>query len=170
MSRSNLRNQKPRSTRATAQIVVEGDTEVAFCRYLKSLYAYNCGVQVQIHNSRGGSPQDLIKAALSRPGFDRTFVFFDTDVALPETWAAKSRRAGHISITPSPCVEAFFLVLLGRPCPAESAACKRAFAAILPPPKKYEPCAYAGHFPKELLDVARHPLLDTILSVFKLPG
>ncbi len=170
MSRSNPRKQKPRSTRFTAQIVVEGDTEVAFCRHLKSLYAHHCGVQVQIHNARGGSPQDLIKAALSRPGFDRTCVFFDTDVALPETWVAKSRRAGHISITPSPCVEAFLLALLRRPCPAETAACKRAFDAILSPPDKYDSRAYARHFPKELLDSARHPLLDTLLSVFTLPG
>jgi hypothetical protein len=166
MSRSNPRKQKPRSARATAQIVVEGFTEEAFCKHLKSIYARDCGVRVEVHNARGGSPQDVIQAALNRPGFDRTFVFFDTDIALPPTWAAKSRRAGHILITPSPCIEAFLLTLLGRPCPSDTAACKRAFDAMLPPPDKYDYRAYDRHFPKELLDAACHPLLDTLRSAF----
>jgi hypothetical protein len=170
MSRSNPRKQKPRSARGTAQIVVEGFTEEAFCKHLKSIYARDCGVRVEIHNARGGSPQDVIQAALNRPGFDRTFVFFDTDIALPPTWAAKARRAAHIPITPSPCVEAFLLAILGHPCPADTTTCKRAFDAILPPPDKYDPRTYARHFPKELLDASRHPLLDTLRSAFTLPA
>ena len=169
MSRSNPRKQKPRCARATAQIVVEGYTEEAFCKHLKSIYAHNCGVRVEIHNARGGSPQDVIQAALNRPGFDRTFVFFDTDIALPPSWVAKSRRAGHIMITPSPCAEAFLLNLLGRPCPADTPACKRAFDAILPPPDKFDSRSYPRHFPLPLLESARHPLLDTLRSAFMLP-
>jgi len=73
MSRSNPRKKKPRSARSTAQIVVEGFTEEAFCKYLKSLYARDCGIRIDIHNARGGSPTDIVRSALTRTGFDRTF-------------------------------------------------------------------------------------------------
>ena len=170
MSRSCSGSQRPLSARATAQIVVEGYTEEAFCKHLKKLYARDCGVIVQIHNARGGSPQDIVDAAISRGGFDRTFLFFDTDVPLPATYAAKSRRAKHILVTPSPCVEAFFLALLGRPCPGDTSACKRAFDAVIPPPDKYDSLKYDRHFHREMLDAANHPLLAILRSVFTLPG
>ncbi|MCU0795372.1 MAG: hypothetical protein MUF31_05485 [Akkermansiaceae bacterium] len=170
MSRSNPHKLKRRSTRATAQIVVEGYTEAAFCKHLKSCYARDCGVAVEIHNARGGSPQDLVKTALQRSGFDRTFLFFDADVRLPETWATKARGAGHVIVTTSPCVEAFLLALLGQPRTGDTAACKRALDAILPPPGKYDPKNYARLYPKELLDASQHPTLMVLRSAFTVPS
>lgn len=166
MSRSHPGKPKPRSPRATAQIVVEGFTEEAFCKHLKSLYARDCGIWVEIHNVRGGSPKDVIETALRRRGFDRTFVFHDTDQPLPELWARKSRAAGHLAITPSPCMEAFLLELRGKPCAGDTAACKRAFEAILPGTAKYDAKAYGRWFPRELLEASRHPLLKRLLSAF----
>lgn len=121
-------------------------------------------MSVSILNARGGSPQSIIESALKSRGFDRVFIVFDTDRPLPATWAAKSRRAGHIHITPAPCIEAFFLALLGKPIPAETDSCKRAFDAILPPPAKYDHRSYATIFPSSLLDSAKHPILDAFLS------
>lgn len=169
MSRSHPDKAKPRFARATAQIVVEGYTEEAFCKYLKSLYARDCGVRVEIHNARGGSPKDVVESALRRRGFDRTFVFFDTDCELPAVWARKMKSSGQIPVTPSPCVEAFLLALLGRPCMGDTGACKRSFETILAGTAKYRAEAYADLFPKSLLGAARHPLLDLLLSVFTLP-
>lgn len=167
MPRTHPQKKKPRYARRTAQIVVEGFTEEAFCRHLKSLYARDCGVRVEIHNARGGSPQDVVKSALKRAGFDRTLVFFDTDRALPATWRRRAVSAGCEMVTPSPCVEAFLLGLLGQPLPGGTAACKRAFDAILPPPGKYLPAPYAAHFPDALLRTAASPLLDQLLSAFR---
>ncbi len=170
MSRSHPGKRKPRQTRATAQIVCEGFTEEAFCRHLKSLYARGCGVHVDVHNARGGSPQDIIKAALVRRGYDRTFVFFDTDRPLPATWKCKSLAAGHVHVPSSPCIEAFLLHLLGKPCHGDTGACKRAFQDIFPGNTSCDFRAHARIFPKSLLDASSHPLLHKLLSAFKPPA
>lgn len=167
MARSNPWKQKPRSTRATAQIVCEGFTEEAFCKHLKSLYARDCGVRVAIHNVRGGSPHDVIQAALQRKGYDRTLVFFDADKPLPETWRRKSLAAGHVMVISDPCVEALLLAILDRPVPAHTAACKKAFESVLPGNLKFDSRAYATPFPKTLLDASKHPQLLTLRSVFQ---
>lgn len=169
MSRTNPNKPKPRYARHTAQIVVEGFTEEAFCKHLKRLFARDCGVKVDIHNARGGSPKDVVNSALKRKGFDRTFVFFDTDVELPKTWAAKSRAAGHIPLTPSPCVEAVFLQLLGKPVPPNTDACKKAFEEILPPPQKYLPQGYTNLYPKEILQQSTMDIIQTLLTAFQPP-
>jgi len=168
MARSDPHRRKRRQAQVTAQIVVEGYTEQAFCKHLKSLYARDCGVRVEIHNARGGSPKDVILAAIKRRGFDRTFVCYDADVPLPVSWKKKSRAAGQIAVSSDPCVEAFLLELLGQPCNGDTRACKRAFAAIFPGNSHADVKAHAAAFPKALLDAARHPLLDTLLSAFKL--
>lgn len=167
MSRSNPNKAKQRAAKATARFVVEGFTEDAFCRHLRQLYGRDCGVSVDILNARGGSPQSIIETALKSRGSDRVFIVFDTDRPLPAAWAAKSRRAGHIHITPSPCIEAFFLSLLDKPVPADTDSCKRAFDTILPPPAKYDHRSYATIFPKNLLNSANHPILDAFLSAFR---
>ena len=157
MSRSNPGKAKPRTTRATAQIVCEGFTEEAFCKHLKSLYARDCGVRVAIHNARGGSPQDIIQTALRHKGYDRTLVFFDADKPLPETWRKKSLAARHELIIAQPCVEGLLLAILGHPVPNTTAACKKAFESILPRNSRYDSRAYAIPFPKPLLDAGNHP-------------
>ncbi|MCH7225661.1 hypothetical protein [Haloferula sp. A504] len=167
MSRSQPQKRKPRCARRTAQIVVEGFTEEAFCKHLKALYARDCGVRVEIHNARGGSPQDVIRSAIKRRGFDRTLVLFDTDRPLPAVWHRKALANGYQLVTPSPCIEAFLLELLGHPLPGDTAACKRAFDAVLPPPGKYLPEPYAEHFPDTLLRHAQSPLLKQLLSAFR---
>lgn len=169
MARSNPNKKKRRAAKATAQIVVEGHTEEAFCKYLKSIYAPDCGVRVEIHNARGGSPKHVIQAALKRRGFDRTFVCYDADVPLPATWGRKSRANGHIAVVSDPCIEAFLLELLGHPCGGDTGACKRAFRKFFPGNSHADPKAHAEKFPKTLLDAAHHPLLDTLLSAFTLP-
>ena len=166
MSRSNPRKKKPRSTRATAQIVVEGFTEEAFCKYLKSLYARACGIRVEIHNARGGSPTDSVRSALKRTGFDRTFLLYDTDVALPQGWAAKSRAAKQIAMTSTPCIEALFLELLSEPVPATSSTCKKAFSRHLSDREKYLPKSFAKIFSEEFLTQSNHPSLILLRSAF----
>lgn len=157
VSRSNPYKKKPRTTRATAQIVVEGFTEEAFCKYLKSLYARDCGVGVEIHNARGGSPTDIVRSALKRKGFDRTFLVYDTDVSLPKSWAAKSQAAKQIAVTSTPCIEALFLELLAAPIPTTSSSCKKAFSKHLSDTEKFLPKSYAKIFFRRVLNSERTP-------------
>lgn len=167
MSRSNPWKPKPRSARATAQIVVEGFTEEAFCKHLKSLYGRNCGVRVDIHNARDGSPQEVVRSALVRKGFDRTIVLFDSDRPLPANWAARARRANLVLLIPSPCMEAFLLTLLDHPVPGETPDCKRALEPLLPGRRKFDSRAYAPLFPRALLDSRPHSILDTLKKAFQ---
>lgn len=167
MSRSHPNKRKPRHARATAQIVVEGYTEEAFCRHLKCVFARDCGISVEIHNARGGSPKDVIQAALRRKGFDRTFIMYDTDLHLPESWSAKSRAAGHIVVASTPCVEALFLSILGANVPASTEGCKKAFSTHLDDKKKCDYRNYPAIFPKGLLESCSHPAVTTLRSVFK---
>lgn len=132
MSRSHPGKPKPRTTRATAQIVCEGFTEEAFCKHLKSLYARDCGVRVAIHNARGGSPKDIVRTALRHKGYDRTLVFFDADKHLPETWRKKSIAARHLHVIAEPCVEGLLLAILGERVPYTTDVCKKAIEPFLP--------------------------------------
>lgn len=167
MSRSNPYKIKPRSARRTALIVCEGFTEEAFCKHLRVIYAYNCGVVVSLANARGGSPQDVVQLALNRKGYDRTIVFFDSDRVLPQSLSKRSLAAGHLHAISAPCVEGFFLELLQRPVPPTSAECKRIFQTMLGRQNKTEPQSYQSLFPKTVLDAANHPVLTTLLSAFQ---
>lgn len=166
MSRSNPNKRKHREARKTAQIVVEGFTEEAFCKYLKSEFAWNCGINVEIHNSRGGSPMDIVRSALTRPGFDRTLVVYDTDLDLPETWAAKARKAGHEMVPSTPCIEALFLEILGERVPTNTNECKRAFSKHMTDQQKCDYRTYDKVFSEELLAGSPHPSIKRLLSVF----
>ena len=167
MSRSNPGKPKPRTTRATAQIVCEGFTEEAFCKHLKGIYARDCGVLVAIHNARGGSPEEIIQTALHRRGFDRTAVLLDGDRPLAETWRKKAAAAGHHLLISTPCFEALLLEILDRPVPDTTAACKKAFETMLPGNSKYEARAYASLYPKTLLDSCRVQRLQALLDLFR---
>jgi hypothetical protein len=146
--------------------VVEGFTEEAFCKYLKSVFARDCGINVEIHNSRGGSPMDIVRSALTRPGFDRTLVVHDTDLDLPETWAAKARKAGHEMVPSTPCIEALFLEILGERVPTNTDECKRAFSKHMTDQQKCDYRTYGKVFSKELLARSPHPSIKRLLSVF----
>lgn len=167
MSRSNPYKTKHRRARRTAQIVVEGFTEEAFCRHLKVTFARDCGVSVEVHNARGGAPKDVVRSALRRKGFDRTILMYDTDVALEKSWESKARAAGFALVASSPCIEAFYLELLGEPVPPRSDECKRAFSKYLDDRQKCDFRAYGSVFPKEMLEKSGHPALKELLLAFE---
>jgi len=166
MSRSNPYKPKHRQAKRTAQIVVEGFTEEAFCRHLKAIFARDCGVSVEVHNARGGAPKDVVLSALRRMGFDKTILMYDSDVALEKSWASKARAAGFALVTSSPCVEALYLELLGEPVPPRSDECKRAFSKHLDDSQKYDHRAYGNIFPKEMLEKSEHPAPKELRSAF----
>ena len=82
MSRSNPWKQKPRHTRHTTLIVVEGDTELAFVNYLKAHCGRNCGTVVTIQNAHGGSGDAVLELTIKQcQGYDVRACLYDMDRA-----------------------------------------------------------------------------------------
>ncbi len=137
--------------RRTVLVVVEGDTEFAFCRYLKAIGSHGRNLQVTIKNAHGGSPDKIVEFArrqARQSAFDQVVILMDDDRPLSLTGekTAHSMRARLFRFTP--CVEGFYLRLLGQSVPATSEACKRAFHAHgLSEPQKVDHDAYARLFP-----------------------
>lgn len=138
--------------RRTVLVVVEGDTEFAFCRYLKSIGSQGRNLQITIKNAHGGSPDKIVEFArrqARQSAFDQVVILFDDDKPLSVTGqkTAHSMRARLFRF--SPCVEGFYLRLLRQPVPATSEACKRAFHAQgLNEQQKVDHDAYARLFPQ----------------------
>lgn len=141
--------------RRTVLVVVEGDTEFAFCRYLKAIGSQGRNLQITIKNAHGGSPDKIVEFArrqARQSAFDQVVILFDDDKPLSVTGqkAAHSMRARLFRF--SPCVEGFYLRLLRQPVPATSEACKRAFHAQgLNEQQKVDHDAYARLFPLDRL-------------------
>lgn len=116
--------------RRTILVVVEGDTEFAFCRYLKSLGSRERNLQIHIKNAHGGSPDKIVAMArrlAKQSAYDQVAIVFDQDKALTAQGEKfiSSMRATTFRFTP--CVEGFFLKLMGRPVEQDTASCKRVF-------------------------------------------
>lgn len=141
--------------RRTVLVVVEGDTEFAFCRYLKAIGSHGRNLQVTIKNAHGGSPDRIVEFArrqARQSAFDQVVILMDDDRPLSPSGhrTVRSMRARLFSF--SPCVEGFYLRLLRHPVPATSDACKRAFHAQgLNEQQKVDHDAYARLFPQARL-------------------
>ena len=137
--------------RRTVLVVVEGDTEFAFCRYLKAIGSHGRNLQVTIKNAHGGSPDKIVEFArrqARQSAFDQVVILFDDDKPLSASGqkTVQSLRARLFRF--SPCVEGFYLRLLRQPVPATSEACKRAFHTHgLNEQQKVDHGAYARLFP-----------------------
>ena len=142
--------------RRTVLVVVEGDTEFAFCRHLKAIGSHQRNLQVTIKNAHGGSPDKIINFARQharQSAYDAIAVVFDADKPLTAQGekAARAIRARLFRL--DPCVEGFFLRLLKRPVPATSAACKHTFHHFgLNASEKLDHDAYSAVFPLSRID------------------
>lgn len=141
--------------RRTVLVVVEGDTEFAFCRYLKAIGSQGRNLQITIKNAHGGSPDKIVEFArrqARQSTYDQIAIVFDADKPL----TAKGARTAHALRARlfcfSPCVEGFFLRLLRQPVPTATEACKRAFhACSLNESQKLDHDAYARILPQARL-------------------
>jgi hypothetical protein len=173
MSRSNPYRQPRRKVQATAILVVEGETEEAFCKHLKGCYNRNCGLRVTIRNARGWGPDHIVEAArktCQQASFDRVFIWMDGDqpIRLEKTHRT-IRSLEAVVLRSSPCVEGFFLRMMGQAVPQASSQCKDRFHRVgLSEDQKLEPERYAGLFPAARLEAIRasHSLLDNLIKLF----
>ena len=166
--------QTHRPQRTTLLSVGEGDCEEAFLKHLRSLYCANhAGVSVTVRNAHGKGPGNVISRAIahmSNRAFDRTVALLDTDLEWHKKDREAARKKGLVLVGSTPCLEGLLLKILGRPVPQTSTQCKSAISQLLKADLT-ETASYAQHFPKALLEQARHkqaPELDTLLRQFEL--
>jgi hypothetical protein len=174
MSRSNPYKRPRRTVQQTALLVVEGETEEAFCKYLKIEYNRDCGLAVRIHNARGRGPDFIIEQArkqCSSKGFDRVFILMDADleIALARSHRTVKSLRAIIWLSEPQCIEGFFLMLLGRSPPTTSQDCKDEFHTFgISESDKLDWESYQTLFPRERLEELRsnHPHLDNLIKLF----
>jgi len=121
-----------RKIRTTILVVVEGDTELAFCLYLKRKLSYYIDASVRVECAHGGGPKGVIMEAigiLRYNDFDYRFALFDADIPLTEDIKRKIHEHRIESLQPSPCFEGWLLNLLDGGAPRKSIQCKKKFEA-----------------------------------------
>jgi len=174
MSRTNPYKRPRRAVKATALLVVEGETEEAFCKYLKIEYNRDCGLAVTIHNAYGFSPDSIIEQARKQccqKSFDRVFILMDEDFEITLQKSHRTVRSLRAVIWRSgpQCIEGFFLKLLGKNPPATSKECKREFHKVaLSETEKLERESYKKILPRIALEELRsfHPHLNNLIKLF----
>ncbi|MDQ8208271.1 RloB domain-containing protein [Coraliomargarita sp. SDUM461003] len=174
MARSNPWKQKPRHTRHTTLIVVEGDTEYAFIQYLKGLCGRNCGTRVTIENAHGGGGDSVLKKAIQLcPPYDACLCLYDTDrMPTVKGHINKAKRFGIIEIQSVPCIEALLLKILEKHVPEETAQCKRTMQRIVGENKLTTSVTFQQYFPLDLLEQRRSSIqaLDQLFQYINPKG
>ena len=133
----------------TVLLVGEGDAEVLFLQYLKSLYVQRgSGVVVTIKNARGKGAAhvvDFARRQSSNAAFDAVAALLDTDTDWNDKVRTAARKARVQVITCEPCLEAVLLDICHLPVHGlSSTQLKRDFAERFDRPAHQ--VAYATHF------------------------
>ena len=170
MSRSNPSKRKPRSTRHTTLIVVEGETEEVFLKHLKNHFGRDSGSLIKVKASQGNGDAVLKKSINSFEAFDRRVAIYDADWQ-PQAKHLKAAQRKKIQIlTCSPCIEGLLLEILGEKPPSSSAECKRTLEQRIGQ-SLTSLQTYERHFPLTLLTscAAQIGTLRALLDLFKTP-
>lgn len=154
MSRSNPWKQKPRHTRHTTLIVVEGDTELALVNYLKALCGRNCGTRVTTENAHGGSGDFVLNQAIKLcKAYNARACLYDTDRAPKvKKHILKAKQLGIQKIKSTPCIEALLLEILEEKVPASTEDCKRVMQRIVGNDSLTEVATFEKYFPEQLIE------------------
>lgn len=161
-----------RIQRKTLLVVGEGDTEVAFLKYLRSLYCSSGeGAKVTIDNAYGKSPENIVNTAIRHAGsaaFDKKVCLLDTDVAWPLAVCTKAKRNKITMLGSTPCIEGLFLDILGHPLPNSINECKPKIATMFNF-RLTDERNYPRVFDKNKLDEARQRIstLDNLLNFYE---
>ena len=142
----------------TVLLVGEGDAEVLFLQYLKSLYVQRgSGVVVTIKNARGTGAAhvvDFARRQSSNAAFDAVAALLDTDTDWNDKVRTAARKARVQVITCEPCLEAVLLAIHQRPVEGRSTVqLKKDFLDRFGAPAHQ--AAYAAHFDALVLTQAQ---------------
>lgn len=157
--------------RRTVLVIVEGETEFAFCRYLKASLSRGRDLQANIKPAHGGSPDAIVEYArrqMKHIPHDQVVIVFDTDRPLSPKGEKTVRALKAETFRFTPCIEGFFLELLGRPVPPDSDACKLHFHEHgLDKKAKLSLEAYERLFPSDRIEACcRHPDFARLKRLF----
>jgi hypothetical protein len=161
-----------RVQRKTLLVVGEGDTEVAFLKYLRSLYCANDqGASVSVDNAHGKSPENIVECSIrhiSSSAYDKRVCLLDTDVPWSPKATKKAKSKKIVMLGASPCIEGLFLEILGHKVPATSSECKAKIATMFTFALT-RPDNYSRVFGKAELEVARKrvKILNDLLSYYE---
>lgn len=161
--------------RRTVLVIVEGETEFAFCRYLKAKLSQGQHLQLTIKSAHGGSPDTIIEYArrqMRQFPHDHVAIVFDTDRPLSPKGEKTVRALKAETFRFTPCIEGFFLELLGRPVPPDSETCKRHFHEHgLDEKAKLSHEAYERLFPPDQIEAfCHHPDFARLKRLFSNEG
>ena len=158
---------KRRIIKTSILICCEGKTEVAFSRYIKNLYIDGKRKYV-LPKLVGGGGLKSIKNTIDRyekhSAFNQYYGLLDGDLI-----SMSENPEANILIT-EPCIEGFFLELLGHNKPSSSKDCKKQFEEqYLNEKEKLDHRNYGKIFNKDLLEEKReiNILLNKILKIFE---
>lgn len=163
---------KIRLQRRTLLIVGEGDCEVAFLQYLRSIYCcHSAGVNVTIRNAQGGGPDSVINHVVRQlrlGNYDHQIALLDTDIVWSPRLLKIARQNKIEMIGSTPCLEGLLLSILNKPLPTKSSVCKKNLQSFCKADMT-EWRHYESHFPKEVFQKARQILteLDQLLIHFE---
>lgn len=147
-----------RRTNNTILIAVEGYTEDAFVKHVKSIYCRRDAlVTVTIKNARGHGPEgivDAIKSAKRTAQYNLTAAVFDGDIPIPsqvQKWLKDEKIELFIS---TPAIEATLLSILKSKIPRTTKECKERLLGLKcgdPTERQF----YEKHFDRATLDGSR---------------
>ena len=158
---------KRRIQRTSIFICCEGKTELAFLKYIKSLYLARDKKRIHIRSEDGGSLSSMQKTIEKQKNhllIDKAYILLDGDQIDSE-----NVQSTDVLIS-EPCIEGFFLKILTDSKPRTSRECKRKFEKeYLNKKDKLDHRTYKKHFREDVLERRRCdiPLLHTILEIFE---
>ena len=152
-----------RTVKETLLVVAEGDAEVAFVRYIKTMYRDSLGRAVQEANAHGKGGRHVLDVAIRRANnrdHDKVILLLDIDTDWSEADRAKARRSrigrrGKLDVIESdPCLEAWVLRILGIQAEGDTRHLKRLLKDRVGC-EAHEAGWMERHLSKEMLDQAR---------------
>lgn len=176
MSQSNPEKKKQRVAKHTILVYGEGPNDKIFLEHLRGIYARNSNVKVTIRSGKGGSPKEIVTAAIKEMGaFDQRTVVIDNDKGAKEMKEARgmAEKNSIKVIENTPCLEATLLATVDPSTSHQnktSAKCKKEFQAkYIPKKERRNKEEYKKHFPKETLEKRRESVedLNTLISLFE---
>jgi hypothetical protein len=155
-----MRRRKIIIQRKTFLLIVEGDTELAFALYLKSVLSRERNLAIKIENARGRGPDAVIDYALRRHSvYDHVAIAYDGDLPISQKSQKSLQEMTAITLVSTPCIEGFFLKVLEKRVPENSKKCKKEFEKLyLSKKEKLERDNYQRIFPPEdMTEFCRDP-------------
>lgn len=148
----------PRRTNTTILLAVEGFTDEAFARHLKTIYIKReMMISVTVKNAKGKGPegiQDAIKSAMRTADYSLVGAIFDGDIPIsPKVgkWLTENHVQTFVS---SPAIEATLLSIHGLKIGRTTDECKNLLATSLKGDST-EPAFYEKHFSRPVLESGR---------------